>query len=201
MSSHPENNRTNAWLMLLSRSILFLSFQALFTLILFLTGSHTNWQDAARWWPMGVFLTNLVCVFLLNRFYKKEAKHFTDVFRINKSTIKADLVALALIFPVIGALGFFPNLFLGQWLFGDSLIALRMYIQPLPLWATIIAVLLFPVTQGLAELPTYFAFSMPPLKTILGEPGWLLDWLDFSFPFNTFSLPWSLIIASSSGAV
>jgi hypothetical protein len=172
MSSHPKSNRTNPWFMLLGRSVLFLSFQALFTLMLWLTGRYTTWQEAARWWPVGVFLSNLVCVFLLIAFYKQEGKRFSDVFRINKSTIRSDLLALVLIFPIIGALGFFPNLLLGKWLFGDSLIALRMYIQPLPLWATIVAVALFPVTQGLAELPTYFAYSMPRMESQTGKP-WL----------------------------
>ena len=172
MSSHPESNRNKPWFMLLSRSVLFLSFQALFTLILWLTGRYTTWQDAARWWPVGVFLTNLVCVYLLAALYKKEGKRFSDVFRVNKPTIKSDLLALLLIFPVIGALGFLPNLLLGRWLFGDSLIALRMYIQPLPLWATIAAVFLFPVTQGLAELPTYFAYSMPRIESQTGN-SWL----------------------------
>ena len=172
MSSHPESNRTYHWFMLLSRSILFLSFQAFFALMLWMAGKYTTWMDAARWWPVGVFLTNLVCVFLLAAMYKQEGKRFSDVFRINKSTIKSDLLALVLIFPIVGALGFFPNLLLGRWLFGDSQVALRMFIQPLPLWATIVAVFLFPITQGLAELPTYFAFSMPRIESQTGK-SWL----------------------------
>lgn len=189
MSSHPESSRTKPWFMLLSRSVLFLSFQALFTLILWLTGRYTSLQEATRWWPVGVFLSNLVCVFLLIAFYKQEGKRFSDVFRINKSTIRSDLLALVLIFPVIGALGFFPNLLLGKWLFGDSLIALRMYIQPLPLWATIVAVALFPITQGIAELPTYFAYSMPRLESQTGNSNLAVGLVGFFLSLQHVFIP------------
>jgi hypothetical protein len=45
-------------------------------------------------------------------------------------------------------------------LFGDSQAALALLLRPLPLWASYASIALFPVTQGLAELPTYFAYVM-----------------------------------------
>jgi membrane protease YdiL (CAAX protease family) len=172
MPSKVKDQSVSAWLMLLSRSLLFLFFQALFALGLVLAGRFTSWQDSAGWWPLGVFLANVIGVVLLIRLFKNEGANYRDIFKFHKETIKSDLLALLLIFPVIGALGFFPNLLLGRWLFGDSLIALRMFIQPLPLWATIIAVVLFPVSQGFAELPIYFAYVMPRIEKQTST-GWL----------------------------
>jgi hypothetical protein len=43
---------------------------------------------------------------------------------------------------------------------------------PLPLWAAYAAILLFPVTQGLAEGATYFAYAMPKLES-QGLSRWL----------------------------
>lgn len=171
MTAQVKNQSTSAWLMLVSRTLLFLFFQSLFALALVLARRFTSWQDSVRWWPVGVFLANVIGVVLLIRLYKKESARYQDIFKFHKEKIKSDLMALLLIFPLIGALGFFPNLLLGRWLFGDSLIALRMFIQPLPLWATIIAVVLFPVSQGFAELPVYFAYVMPRIEKQTGS-GW-----------------------------
>ena len=173
MSSQPVNSaKSSPWLMLAARAILFFLFQLVIAIILAISGTPNAFAASAKWWPVSVLLTNLACAVLLDRLYKREGLCFWDIFRINKATVKSDLIALLLLFPVIGALGFFPNLLLSKWLFGDSLIALGMYIQPLPLWGTLAAVLLFPVTQGLAELPTYFGYVMPRLESQTGR-SWL----------------------------
>jgi hypothetical protein len=49
--------------------------------------------------------------------------------------------------------------------------------QPLPLWAIWAALVLFPVTQGLAEIPTYMAYVMPRLEA---RTGW--RWLAVVLP-------------------
>lgn len=173
MHDRSDNSvKSSPWLMLAARAVLFFLFQILIAIILLGLGTPNAFAASSKWWPVSVFLTNLACALLLDRLYKREGLRFWDIFRINKATVKSDLIALLVLFPVIGALGFFPNLLLGKWLFGDNLIALGMYIQPLPLWGTIVAVSLFPVTQGLAELPTYFGYVMPRLESQTGR-GWL----------------------------
>jgi hypothetical protein len=160
------------WLMLAARSVLFLLFQVLIAVIIALSGTPNAFAASSKWWPVTVFLTNLICTGLLVRLFKREGLRFWDIYRINKDTIKSDLIALLLLFPVIGTLGFFPNLILGKLFFGDSLVALKMYIQPLPVWGIIVAVVLFPITQGLGEMPTYFGYSMPRLEAQTGR-SWL----------------------------
>ena len=166
MSSRSFNPaKSSPWLMLAARAVLFFLFQLVIAIILTISGTPNAFAASSKWWPVSVFLTNVICAVLLDRLYKREGLRFWDIFRINKATVKSDLISLLLLFPVIGALGFFPNLLLGKWLFGDSLIALGMYIQPLPLLGTLAAVILFPITQGLAELPTYFGYVMPRLES------------------------------------
>jgi hypothetical protein len=163
---------SSPWLMLVARSGLFLLFQALIAVIIALSGTANAFAASSKWWPVSVFLTNLICTDLLVQLFKREGLCFWDIYRINKDTIKFDLIALLLLFPVIGTLGFFPNLILGKLFFGDSLVALKMYIQPLPVWGIIVAVVLFPITQGLGEMPTYFGYSMPRLEAQTGR-SWL----------------------------
>ena len=48
------------WLMLISRSVLFLLFQVLIALILAATGMTSAWDESARWWTFMAFLANFV---------------------------------------------------------------------------------------------------------------------------------------------
>ena len=167
----PHENLTAAslrapWLMLFSRITLFLVIQVLFALGFYLAGSQTAWQSGAAVWPLGVFITNLICAAVLVRLFKREGKNYWDVFRIRRENVKKDLLALFGFLLIAGPAGFFPNILISQWLFGDAQIPLNMIMRPLPLWFVIaFCVVLFPLTQGIAELPTYFSYSMPRLHS------------------------------------
>jgi hypothetical protein len=50
---------------------------------------------------------------------------------------------------------------LGKVLFGDPTAAGELYLRPLPFWAAYLAIFIFPIVQGLTELPTYFGYVMP----------------------------------------
>jgi hypothetical protein len=153
------------WIMLFSRISLFIGIQATFALGFLLAGSSNAWESSANWWPFVVTITNIICVALLVRLYRQEDKRFWDVFRIQKEHLKSDLLALLGLLIVLGPVAFLPNVWLGGSLFGDAQIPLYMMLRPLPLWAAYASIILFPVTQGLAELATYFAYSMPRLES------------------------------------
>ena len=148
------------WIMLFSRISLFIGIQALFALGFWLAGSSAAWVNAANWWPFVVTIANFICVFLLIRLFNLEGKRFWDIFRIQKEHLKSDLLALLGILIILGPVAFLPNVWLGGSLFGDPQIPLYMMLRPLPLWAAYASIILFPVTQGLAELSTYFSCSI-----------------------------------------
>jgi len=85
-------------------------------------------------------------------------------------------------FLVIAApLGYLPNILSARWLFGDSQIALDMLVRPLPSWAAIASFALFPILQGLIEIPTYMLYTMPRLES-QGLRPWLTVMLASFFP-------------------
>ena len=84
---------------------------------------------------------------------------------------------------LIAPIAFLPNILLGKWLFGDSLTSLNMIVRPLPYWAAIISILLFPFTQGLVEIATYFSFVMPQF-----EKQGMRPWLALGLPVLLLSL-------------
>jgi len=169
-ASHP-------WLMLISRSVLFLLFQGLIALILYATGAKSTWDESARYWTLFVTLANFVSLYLLVRLFKAEGKRFWDILRFSRETWKTDLlwfIGLSIIaMPIVGA----PREPLARAIFGDAMIATNMLFQPLPTWAFVLS-FLFPLTIWLSELPTYFGYCMPRLSEQIN--GWLA-WLITSF--------------------
>ena len=149
------------WVMLPARSMLFVTFQALFALEFYLTGSTTACEAGASWWPFVVIITNLVGLIVLIRLYQVEGKRFWDVFRVERQHILGDLLLLVGIFAIGGPLAYFPNVLLAGWLFDDPQTVLTMFVRPLPLWAAWASIVIFPITQGLVEIATYMAYVMP----------------------------------------
>ena len=160
------------WIMLVSRIILFTGIQALFALGFVLVGSSNAWEAASNWWPLVVTIANLICIGLLVWLFKQEDRRFWDIYRVQKAHIKSDLLALLGILIILGPVAFLPNTLLAQWLFGDPQRALDLLLRPLPLWAALASLLLFPVTQGLAEIATYFSYVMPKFES-QGMQPWL----------------------------
>jgi hypothetical protein len=152
------------WLMLIIRSILFLAFQALIALVCWMAGSPDSWNASVAWWPIAVILTNLVCLVLLISLYQQQGQRFWDIFKIKQEYIKADAVFMLGFLLIAGPLGYFPNILSARWLFGDPQIALNFLVRPLPVWAAVTTFALFPLLQGLVEIPTYMRYALPRIE-------------------------------------
>lgn len=152
--------------MLFSRLILFAGIQALFALGFYFAGSSHAWEASANWWPIIVPIANLVSVALLMRNLRKEGERYRDLFRFRREHVKGDLLALLGIMLIAAPVSVLPNMLLGGWLFGDANATLDLFVRPLPFWAVYALILLFPVTQGMSEIATYFGYVMP--RFVLG---------------------------------
>jgi hypothetical protein len=166
------------WLMLLSRSALFFFFQLLIAVVLVLAGISPAWRQAARYWPLMAVFANIVSIYLLVRLFRTEGKRYLDAIKFSRATWKKDLLwfigASVIGIPIAGA----PMNILGQAIFGNRMTPVYMLFQTLPAWALVVS-LLFPITVAFAELPTYFAYSMPGIAAQL-KNGWVA-WLIASF--------------------
>ena len=140
--SKPKQYRP--WLMLFIRSILFLGFQAIIALIFLLSGNKDSWNSSTAWWPFAIILTNLVCLVLLIYFYRQESKKFRELFRVARDFVKQDVLFILGFLVVAGILGYLPNIISAKLLFGDAQMALDLLVQPLPIWAAIFKLLVFP---------------------------------------------------------
>ena len=78
-TSHP-------WLMLISRSVLFLFFQLLITLVLAVVGTASAWDESAKYWTFLASLANFASLYLLVRVFNAVGKHFWNILRFSRKT-------------------------------------------------------------------------------------------------------------------
>lgn len=169
--SHP-------WLMLISRSVLFMLFQGLIALIFAALGHGSAWNESARWWTLIASLANFASLYLLVILYRAEGKRYFDILRFSRAAWKTDLLWF-IGFSVIGMpIAAAPREPLADAIFGDAMIATNLMFRPIPAWAFVLS-FLFPLTIWFAELPTYFGYAVPRLEAQL-KNGWVA-WLIASF--------------------
>jgi hypothetical protein len=156
--------------MLLFRTLSFFvfGFIILYLLDAFRIGETNN--EVTRWWTYQVICTNILCFFLLRWLAAKESMRFRDLFGMDKRWLKRDvLLILALLVPS-AIIGYFGVYFAGIWLYGDT--PPDFMFQSLPIWAAIVGVVLFPLTNALIESPTYFGYSFQRIAVLSGNQ-WL----------------------------
>lgn len=188
-----------------SRTFLFAFFQLSFYALFTLMGKDNPWMRSAAYWPFAMILTNIVSAITLTILLKREGSRFRDFFAVNKPTIVKDALLALGLFLVVGILGFLPSPLLGNWFFGDAMLGNRLLFQPLPQWAAVVSVILFPISMPFGELTTYFGYGMPRLELATKSkalsivlPALLLSFqhaaLPLLFNFNGLFLLWRALV-------
>jgi membrane protease YdiL (CAAX protease family) len=158
--------------MLAARTALFAVTQALIAAFFSARGEPNPWQASVAWWPISAIVTNFICLALLVRLLRAEGKGLGELYSYDRSHLGRDLL-MGLLFILIA----FPFAYAG--LMGSTLLlyggTMPNFFFPLPMWAAWLALLLFAPTVALAELPTYFGYSMPRVEAVTGS-----RWLAFA---------------------
>jgi hypothetical protein len=171
LSSITATTQSHPWLMLFSRSAMFLLFQGMIALILIIAGKNAAWDEAGRWWTFMATLANIGSFFLLVQLFKSEGRRFLDILRISKVTWKKDLLWFIGFTIIAMPLAALPREPLAMAIFGNADVVTNLLFRPLPMWGFMLA-FLFPLTIAFAELPTYFGYCMPRLEKLL-KNGWV----------------------------
>lgn len=154
-----------AWGLLLSRTLLFVAAQAAIAAALAAAGAREPWWASAAWWPVSATLANLIGLGLLGWRLRAERVRWRDLlFPATRNWRRDGLVAMALL-PLVALAGALPSVVLGTLLWDDPTVGQRLLIGPLPTWAALVALLLFPVTTAAVELPTYAGYVLPRLRS------------------------------------
>jgi hypothetical protein len=154
---------------LVLRTVLFAIFQALFAVGFAAGGAEDAWEASIAWWPMSASFANLCNLWFLVWAVRREGITFKELIGGRRDTWRRDLRWLLVGLLVIGPLAVVPNMALGGLLFGDASVPATLMFRPLPVWAAIVAIPLFPISIGLTELPTYYAYGAPRLQEATGR--------------------------------
>jgi hypothetical protein len=144
----------------------------LIALVFFAWGVPRAWDVSAAWWMLAATLTNVVCIVLLMQLFRREGMRYRDLLRIERGRVGRDLLLILGMLIVSIPLAMIPSIGLGTLLFGDANATSELMFRPLPTASAFLLLFLFPITVGLAELPTYFGYVMPRLAVLSGRP-WL----------------------------
>lgn len=152
------------WLTLALRSALPFSLLIVVAAALRVDGGTEVIASSAAWWLWYVTAANLACLFLLARFAAREGLRLRELFFVSRATWRGDLKWAGIALVGIAVFGLLPGMWLARVLWGDPNLPNTLLIQALPLAAVYPLFLLMPLSQGLAELPTYWGYVAPRLR-------------------------------------
>ena len=149
------------------RILLMILFQVM-TFIL-LKNKESPFELSGFYWSIQLTLVNLLLLVMMVVLSKKKNMFYFSFFKqMNKEN---SLYSIKIIIPLV-ILAMVPNILLSILIYGDSQIGTAFLIHKIPLIFMIINLTIFPILQGLVEIPFYFSFIMPRIKN-LSSNKWL----------------------------
>ena len=181
-------NKSNPFLMLFLRFALFAIFQCLLAFLFFVLKINDAWHTSQGWWIISALLTNIVTFIILKKYFNNQGIRYFDKFKFIKKDWWKDVVILIVILLITFPITTFPNIYLAQLLYGSTDVTFHLFFRSIPFWLIIIG-FFWAITQGIVELPFYFAYLMPQLEKRLnnGWKAWILA--SFFLAFQHLALP------------
>ena len=122
-------------------------------------------KEVSGWWSMVAIVVNIITIIILYLLTKSEGKSYSSLFSHPKGSrisVKTVLLAVALMLPLgMAGLWGFSYLFYGY-------MPVTM-VQPMPVWAAAVSLVLLPVSIVFAEIPLYIGYSVPRLEKTVGS--------------------------------
>lgn len=156
------------------RTISLIVIQGIIALVFFVLGKENAWNISEGWWFVSGFCTNVITLYLLIVLNRKEGQNFFDVLKLNKKGWWKDLLSAIGIILIAIPIFFLSGSFISDLLFGKD-VANEFLFRPVPVVVVYVG-LLWGLTQGLVEIPTYWVYSFPKISKRLSSPikAWLI---------------------------
>jgi len=154
----PKHAGSITYLLLISRLLLFVCFQAVIAIIV-----H-SWQASQKYWLLTATLTNIVSIVLLFILFRRDGDGYFNIFSFNKVSLKKDVIIFIGLAAVSVPIVFVPGYLLSMMIWDDPNVPAEMMFGPIEKGLVYILLIAFPVTIAFAELATYFVYIMQKLK-------------------------------------
>lgn len=162
------------------RLVLFALWQVVFAVLFSLQGAAQPWEMSIAWWPVSGTLANLTGLLALRAWQRRDGQTLRDLYRVGPHSAWRELLIAVGLMSIGTPLMLAPVMALGTLLFGDMQVAGEIFLRPLPMAVIIPFMVLFPLTNALSELPTYYVAVMPRLRRLTGR-AWLALLLPAAF--------------------
>jgi hypothetical protein len=174
-------------LMLLARSALAIVAQGLVAALFWARGSAAPWRDAEPWLPVYGTLIDAGCVCGLWWLARREGIRLRDVIGFDRGRLGRDLlIGIALIPPSLLII-LSGNLGSSLLVYGN--LSAPDVFGPLPLWAALYGVLVFPLIWGVVEQTTYNGYVLPRLQILSGRTGFAVAAVVLFWSFQHALMP------------
>jgi hypothetical protein len=155
--------------MLFVRSATAVAAQALVAAIFALRSSPSPWHDSEPWLPVYGTLIDAGCLAVLWRLTRREGIGLFDLVGFDRSRLGRDLLLGLALIPISLAL-ILGGVSLTGWLVFGTLSPPYAF-GPLPLWAALYGVIVFPFLWGLTEQMTYNGYLVPRFRIVSRSTG------------------------------
>ncbi len=125
---------------------------ALVAAVFALRSSPTPWHDAEPWLPLYGTLIDAGCLTLLWRLTRREGINLFDLVSFERTRFLRDVGLGVVLIPVYLAF-ILAGVYSAGWLVYGTLTPPFLF-APLPVWATVYSVLVFPVVWGFTDFAT-----------------------------------------------
>ncbi len=180
--------KSNPYLMLFMRFALFAIFQCLLALLFFVLKTKDAWYTSQGWWILSALLANIVTFIVLKKYFNDKGIRYFDNFKFVKKDWWKDVLIVIGMFLITIPISTFPNTYLAQLLYNSTDVTFQLFFRSIPFWLIIVG-FFWAITQGIVELPFYFAYLMPRLEKQMNN-GWKAWFLaSFFLAFQHVALP------------
>lgn len=148
--------------LLASRPVGFVAAQAAIAGVLALGGTAEPWWASAAWWPVAATLANVAGFVLLRWRAHAEGVPLRRLV-LGDGFDRRDATGVVLALPLVAAAAVAAPWAWGLVVWGDPGVGAAVLASPLPIWAAVVALLGYPLSMAIVDLPTY-AYAQSRLR-------------------------------------
>ena len=151
---------------LAARSVLAVLCQLLVSVIFF-RDSADAFREAGQWWRVYGTVIDIGCIILLGRLTRREGIRLLDLGGYRRDRWVRDvLLGMGLFVPVFALTMVLPETVISRVIYGGPA---PVTVGRLPVFATVYALVIWPVIWAFAEDNAYFGYSLPRLEALTGR--------------------------------
>ncbi|MGS2776404.1 CPBP family glutamic-type intramembrane protease [Robertmurraya sp. GLU-23] len=151
-------------LCLLSRTILSLFAQGMFSLGSTLTAQPLDFLEAGRWWTVYGSLIDIGSLALMVWIVTKEGTQVKSIIGFSLTSIKRDVLHAGLLLFVLLPITVLWGTFVSLLIYGQ--VTSPILAGPLPLWGELYSVMVWPIGWAVMEQMVYMGYCLPKLVII-----------------------------------